>query len=189
MKAIVAGIGVIVAGMWSQAAPADIYQNSYGLGIDPFVTFDEYGAGYVDGTEWQAEYGLTFFGADLEVDDYDSFPGIDGLNLLAYADPMFAIEFDAPVGAFATAWVTNPGYTTFTAYMGNTMVDQATLATDYQYDDIAFVVFDNMYFDRIEATIDASFTSMRIDNLQMIPAPAAFAPLLLGLAAGRRRRA
>jgi hypothetical protein len=189
MKAIVIGIGVMAAGVLCQVAAADIYTNSYGLGISPFITFDEFAPGGKDGTEWQPEYGITFIGADMQTNDLDSFPGIDGMNLLAYADPMFSFVFDDPVIAFASAWITNPGTTTFTAYLGDTVVDQATVVTDYQNESICYSVFENMTFDRIDATIDANFTSMRIDNLQrIVPAPGAFVPLLLGMLAARRRR-
>jgi hypothetical protein len=190
MKAIAIGVGVIAAAVLCEVAAADIYTNSYGLGISPFITFDEFGPGAKNGTEWQPEYGITFIGANMETNDYDVFPGIEGMNLLAYADPMFSFVFDDPVIAFASAWITNTGTTTFTAYLGETMVDQATVATDYQNESICYAVFENMTFDRIDATIDASFTSMRIDNLQrIVPAPGAFLPLLFGMMAGRRRRA
>jgi hypothetical protein len=189
MKAIVIGIGLMTAAVLCQGATADIYQNSFGLGIDPFITFDEFGPGGKTGTEWQPEYGITFIGANLQTDDLDSFPGIEGLNMLAHADPMFTFAFDEPVIAFASAWITNPGTTTFTAYLGDDLVGQATLATDYQNESICFVVFEDMTFDRIDATIDAAFTSMRIDNLQrIVPAPGAFVPLLLGTLIRRRRR-
>lgn len=188
MKAIIVGIGVIAVGALAQSAGADIYTNSDGLGIDPFITFDEFPAGGKTGTEWQADYGITFIGSSLETDGLDSFPGIDGLNLLGYADPYFRIEFDEPVLAFAMAWITNPGNTTFTAYLNDALVEQTTVATTYDNASICFSVFENMTFDRIDATIDAAHLSFRIDNLQRVPAPGAMALLLLGVAAARRRR-
>ena len=188
MKAIIVGIGIIAVGALAQSAGADIYTNSVGLGIDPFITFDEFPPGAKTGTEWQADYGITFIGSNLQTDDTDGFPGIDGLNMLGYADPYFSIEFDEPVLAFAMAWITNPGETTFTAYLDDVLVEQATVATNYNDPSICFSVFENMTFDRIDATIDADFLSFRIDNLQRIPAPGAMVLLLLGVAAARRRR-
>ncbi|UCD76037.1 MAG: hypothetical protein JSV91_03765 [Phycisphaerales bacterium] len=190
MKAIVVGIGVIVMGALAQSAAADIYTNSYGLGIDPFITFDEFAEGDKTGTEWQPEFGVTFYGTDFRTDTSDGFPGINGLNLLGYAEPYFRIEFDVPVVRYAMAWITNPGYTTFTTYLDGVFVEEATVASNYTDPEICFAVFENMTFDAIDASIDAAFTSFRIDNLQRIevPAPAALMPLLLGVAAARRRR-
>lgn len=190
MKAIVVGIGVGLCAALAQTAGADIYTNDVGLGIDPFITFDEFAEGAKTGTEWQADFGVTFYGSDFTTDTNDGFPGIDGLNMLGYADPYFSIEFDLPVNAFAMAWITNTGYTTFTTYLGGVMVEQMTVASNYSDPSICYSVFEHMTFDRIDAYIDASFLSFRIDNLQRIeiPAPAAVLPLLLGVVAARRRR-
>ena len=190
MKAIIAGIGAVLCAALAQSAGADIYTNSVGLGMDPFITFDEFAEGAKTGTEWQPEFGVTFYGSNFATDTMDGFPGITGLNMLGYADPYFSIEFDVPVIAFATAWITNTGYTTFTTYLDDVQIEQVTVATDFANESICFSVFEHMTFDRIDATIDAAFTSFRMDNLQRIevPAPAAILPLLLGLAAARRRR-
>ena len=40
MKAIIAGIGAVLCAALAQSAGADIYTNSVGLGMDPFITFD-----------------------------------------------------------------------------------------------------------------------------------------------------
>ena len=172
------------------AAPisADIYTNAVGFGVDPYVTFDEFPLGDKDGTEWQA-WGVTFSASDMATDDYDPFPGFDGPNLLGYADPKLRIDFDGSMTAFAMAWVSNPGTTTFTAFLGDNVVEQVVLATTYDNPNTCYAVFENMTFDAIEATIQASFTSFRVDNLQ-VPEPGALLPLLLGFAAvaGRRRR-
>ncbi|MBU0638987.1 MAG: PEP-CTERM sorting domain-containing protein [Planctomycetes bacterium] len=185
---VVCALGVFL--VWV-AAPvsADIYTNADGFGVAPYVTFDEFGLGPKNGTEWQA-WGVTFSAFDMKTDGNDGYPGIDGPNLLAYADPKLRIDFDEPMTAFAMAWITNPGTTTFTAYLGGSVVEQAALATDYDDANICYSVFENITFDAIEGTIDAAFLSFRIDNLQ-VPEPGALLPLMLGLATvvGCRRRA
>jgi hypothetical protein len=188
MKRVVPALVVFL--VWVVApVSASIYTNAVGLGVDPYVTFDEFELGPKDGTEWQA-WGVTFSASNMQTDGLDGFPGIDGPNLLGYADPKLRIDFDTSMTAFAMGWVTNPGTTTFTAYLGDTVVEQAVLATTYTDPNTCYAVFENMTFDAIEATIQASFTSFRVDNLQ-VPEPGALLPLLLGFAAvaGRRRRA
>ena len=188
IKRVVCTLGVFLVWVAAPVA-ADIYTNAVGFGVDPYVTFDEFPLGPKDGTEWQA-WGVTFSASDMATDGLDGFPGIDGPNLLGYADPKLRIDFDTSMTAFAMGWVTNPGTTTFTAYLGNNLVEQVVLATTYTDPNNCYAVFENMTFDAIEATIQASFTSFRVDNLQ-VPEPGALLPLLLGFAAvaGRRRRA
>lgn len=187
-KEVGCALGVCLVWM---AAPgvADIYTNGDGLGVTPFITFDEFGQGPKDGTEWQP-WGVTFSALNMETDNYDGFPGIDGVNLYALADPKLRIEFDRPMSAFAMAWVTHPGTTTFTTYLGDSVVEQAVVPTALGDPSISYSVFENMSFDAIEATIDASHSDFRMDNLQ-IPEPGTLLPLMLGLAAmiGSRRRA
>ena len=187
MKRVVCALGVFLVWVAAPVA-ADIYTNAVGFGVDPYVTFDEFELGDKNGTEWQA-WGVTFSASGMRTDDYDAFPGIDGPNLVAEAVPYFRIDFDESMTAFATGWVTNPGTTTFTAYLGSDVVEQVVLATTYDNPNTCYAVFENMTFDAIEATIQASFTSFRVDNLQ-VPEPGALLPLLLGFAAvaGRRRR-
>jgi len=188
MKRVVCALGVFLVWVAAPVA-ADIYTNAIGFGVDPYVTFDEFELGPKDGTEWQA-WGVTFTASNMQTDAIDGFPGIDGPNLLGYADPKLRIDFDASMTAFAMGWVTNPGTTTFTAFLGDNVVEQAVLSTTYTDPNTCYAVFENMTFDAIEATIQAGFTSFRVDNLQ-VPEPGALLPLLLGFAAvaGRQRRA
>ena len=170
----------------------DIFTNANGLGIDPVITFDEFGLGDKDGTEWQALTGITFSSFGLGTDDFDVFPGIDGANLIGNTDGQeLSILFDDPISRFAMAWITNSGQTTYTAYLGNDFVEQAILITDFTDPAIAFTVFENITFDRLELEIDATFSSFRIDNVQrVVPEPGSFTFLasIAGLVFVRRKR-
>ncbi len=172
MKVFAAATGVMLWSVLAGTARADIFTNSDGFGMDPVITFDEFGAGPVDGTEWQPDFGITFAGLTLEVDGFDPFPGIDGLNLFGSGFDVI-IQFDVPIDAFAMAWVTNPGTTTFSLFLNNVPVEEATVATDFDDPSIAFSVFENVTFDRIDAHIDANVQAFRTDNLQFTIVPTA----------------
>ena len=189
MKTISVLACAIAVAALGQHASADIFTNSNGLGLPPFITFDEFPLGPKTGNEWQPGFGVTFAAAFLETDNLDGFPGIDGANMVGDTGGATAsVAFDSPLSAYAMAWITNPGTTTFTAFLGGDVVEQVTLATDFDNPAIAFTVVQNITFDRLEMQIDAAFDSFRIDNLQ-IPAPGALALLgVAGLIGTRRRR-
>ncbi len=188
MRSLFMSLGALAVSGLALEARADISTNSIGFGVEPFITFDEFPLGDKTGTEWQPDFGIVFAAALLRTDDLDGFPGIDGPNLVGQALKGFTISFDDPTSSFAMAWITNPGTTTFQAFLGNDLVEQVTLPTNFNDPDIAFTVFENITFDRIFATIDAAFVSFRIDNLQTLPTPATSVVMLLAAAAGRRRR-
>ncbi len=187
MRSLFMSLGALAASGLALEARADISTNSIGFGVEPFITFDEFPLGDKTGTEWQPDFGIVFEAFFLLTDCQDAWPGIDGVNMYVQP-PQITISFDDPTSSFAMAWITNPGTTTFQAFLGNDLVEQATLPTNFNDPDIAFTVFENITFDRIFATIDAPFVSFRIDNLQTLPTPATIVVMLLAAAAGRRRR-
>ena len=125
---------------------------------------------------------------------YNSVPNISG-NYLAnfypgYVDP-FNINFSIAQTNAAFALATNPGTTTFNAYLGGTLVESFSAATSYSQSN-DFYGFTGISFDRIEILPGGNNLAI-VDNLQMatVPEPSTFVLAGLGAAAlviFRRRR-
>ncbi len=109
---------------------------------------------------------------------YNFFPHISG-NYLSnfnpgYVDP-FSLNFTTVQSSVAFAFTTNPGSTTFNAYLGNTLVDSASVVTSSTINN-NFYGFTGISFDRIEVFPGGSNSAMVMDNLQMgvVPEPSTY---------------
>ena len=117
---------------------------------------------------------------------YNSVPNISG-NYLANFYPGFVTPFDINFSVIqdSAAFVlgTNPGTTTFSAYLGATLVDTFSTATSHSQNN-DYYGFTGVSFDRIEITPGGNGLGI-IDNLQIstVPEPSAFALAGLGAAA------
>ena len=157
-----------LASVLASAAHADIFTNAAGLGVEPVITFEDRDSGPVDGTEWRDETGIVFDTLLLYITDFFTNPGGEG-NLLAgdMGTTSLNITFDEAQTAFAMAWATNPGSSTVTAFLGDEVVEVATVATQFLDADNAFLVVEGITFDRIKIEIDARIFDFSLDNVQL----------------------
>jgi hypothetical protein len=120
------------------------------------------------------------------VNAYNSVPNISGSYLgnfyPGYVDP-FNINFSMVQDSAAFVLGTNPGTTTFNAYLGATLVDSFSAATSHSQNN-DYYGFTGISFDRIEILPGGNNFAL-IDNLQIstVPEPSAFVLAGLGAAA------
>ena len=199
LGAAVLGLPNVLPGSAAQATP---YQAPTGLAAPgQTIAFDEFGL--PEGTAVTNQYaslGVSFAGV-FNTSAFDgAFPNISGSELADFngscpCGPAVTISFAAPVTDAVFAFVSNTGNSTFTSYLGGTMVESASLGTGY---DGQFAGFTNSRFDSIVVTAGGSNGAGLIDNLEFnaastaVPEPVSLALLgagLLGAGLFRRKRA
>lgn len=101
------------------------------------------------------------------------------------------LHFNDPVSEVAFAFVSNPGFSTFTALLGNIEVETFSPFTDFMGD---FYGFTDIYFDTIRIEAGGDNNAYILDNLQYhstVPTPGILELVgiaLLGMGMGRLRQ-
>ena len=180
-------------------AQAAAFQNDTGLTAPTTIeTFD--GSTFAEGTGAGSLFNGVSFSSNLVVTTMvttmldGAVPSFSGQTLANFsADaPLGEITFATAVRGAAFSLLMYPGDAQFSAYLGQQLVEQATLPVDYAG---RYVGFTGITFDRIVFGSETNRTGMAIDNLQITAVPEPGTTLLMtlgligiGLAARRRAR-
>ena len=188
--ALICTLSVVIS-LVTATAQAMSLQNATGLtGVFTTETFDTSGA--VAGSLAASQFSGLFFDTNLYVNpDYGGkIPNMLGNSLGNFYDPYgnccmssTSFSFSSVVSNVAFAFASNPGTSTFSAYLGQTLVESFSAATGY---DGSFYGFTGIAFDSIKIDSGGSNGAYLMDNLQFVsvsavPEPEAYAMLLVGL--------
>jgi len=183
------------------SAHATPINNSFGLST-PVTTlgFDEFGANGVPVTNQYASQGVLFpviSWGPLRTYNSQGFSGFNGWALNNGGD--FEIQFLGTVTEAAFSFLTNPGVSSFQAFLGDVPVEQFSSPTSYSWGGPGtWFGFTGITFDTIKVQPGGQNGAFRLDNLQFsevayaaVPEPGTAALLALGLCTAgiaRRRR-
>ncbi len=170
-------------GMTSAAnAAALLYANANGLAdVTSVVTFDErHLPKDAKVTDQYKRYGVTFENAFMNPQDgFLPRNYIGDFKSCGCIEPDLVIKFDKPIDATAFELVTNPGVTTFEAFLGKHLEAVESITTGLTPDYVNFIGVD---FNRL-VLVAPGDGAMEIKNIQFgaVPEPATWGLMLVGL--------
>lgn len=145
------------------------------------------------GTVATSQFAGVTFGTNFEIRDSVEFANITGkyLDDISSGNPG-PIIFDTALKAVSFNLRSDPGSTTFQAFLGGGLVESFSVATNLT-NTSNFYGFENIIFDEIRLS-GAVAGGFNLDNLEFITVPepssiALFGLGLIGLGAARRRKA
>ena len=185
-------------------AQASTIQNS-SAGLSSTFTTENFSGDLPDGTAAGSNYsGVTFGAGNYITSGYDGrFPNMVG-KLISNFSPCCttptSLSFATPISGAAFNFVSNPGVSTFTAFLNGAQVETFTETTDYSGN---FYGFENINFDSIRIDSGGGNNAYILDNLQVtsaldnrqaaaVPEPETYAMVLTALSVmgfiARRRK-
>jgi len=180
------------------AAPSQAAFIDNTSGLTGTFTTQTFNTNAGSGTAAANQFAGMTFGAGNYVDNayngaYPNMQGsvIDNFGSGVEVNPT-VIDFSSIMSSVAFAFVSNPGTSIFSAYLGSTLVESDTVATGYGGN---FYGFTGIDFNSIRINAGGSNHAYILDNLESnnVPEPGSFALLALGIfglmAARRNKRA
>lgn len=187
---------LLLLGFSSQSSATPIISSATGL-VSPDVVIDFEGlASGVAITNQYSAQGVNFVGAFIAQSScVATITSACSNSSNGSLSSVYSFQFTNNVSEAALELITNPGNTTFSAFLGGILVESFIAATnrDGVVDD--YYGFTGIVFDEIKYTISAQNSNFNLDNLQFstaVPEPsilALFGLGLLGLGFARRRKA
>lgn len=183
---------------------ASTIQNS-STGLSSTFTTETFSSDSPNGTEAGNNYsGITFGAGNYILTGFNVFPTMVDQVISNFYDTCCtiptSISFAKPVSGAAFNFVSNPGMSTFTAFLNGAQVKSFTETTDYSGN---FYGFENINFDSIQIEAGGDNNAYILDNLQVtyaldnpqaaaVPEPETYAMVLTALSVmgfiARRRK-
>jgi hypothetical protein len=172
-------LAALLTGALALPAQAAFVTNSTGLTL-PHQTLDFEGQPLVMNqavtNEFQA-FGVTFSNAFGNPDPSAGYPNISGNRLGNFRGGIgnqgtLVMDFANVLSSVSFALVSAQGTSTIQAFLGNALVETASIATNASSTS-NYYGFDGIQFDRVTLSVASFDRALLIDNLQTIDAPTA----------------